>query len=379
MEIWPGTAYPLGATFDGTGTNFALFSEGAEKVELCLIDDDGGRPALRLDEVDGYVWHCYLPAVQPGQRYGYRVHGPYDPAHGNRCNPNKLLLDPYAKAVARRRSTGTRRCSPTTWATRTPATTPTPAPHMMHGRGDQPVLRLGPATGRRGSRTTQSVIYEAHVKGLTAAAPRGAGGAARHLRRRRPPRRHRAPAAARRHRHRADAGAPVRQRRHPAGQGPVQLLGLQHHRLLRAAEHLQLHRRHAASRCRTSRRWSARCTAPASRSSSTWSTTTPRKATTWAPPCRFKGIDNARLLPAGGGRQAALHGLHRHRQLAERPAARTRCSCSWTRCATGSPRCTSTASASTSPPPWPASSTTSTGSPPSSNSSSRTRSSRRSS
>jgi isoamylase len=99
MEIWPGSAYPLGATFDGTGTNFALFSERAEKVELCLFDEDRVETRFELQEVDGYVWHGYIPQVQPGQKYGYRVHGPYDPASGLRFNANKLLLDPYAKAV----------------------------------------------------------------------------------------------------------------------------------------------------------------------------------------------------------------------------------------------------------------------------------------
>ena len=103
METWPGSAYPLGATFDGSGTNFALFSEVAEKVELCLVDvgADGALVETRveLSEVDAFVWHAYLPSVQPGQRYGYRVHGPWDPAQGQRCNPNKLLLDPYAKAT----------------------------------------------------------------------------------------------------------------------------------------------------------------------------------------------------------------------------------------------------------------------------------------
>lgn len=99
-EIWPGTAYPLGATFDGQGTNFALFSEGAESVELCLFDDDGTETRVPLTEVDAFVWHGYLPTVQPGQLYGYRVHGPYDPAQGRRFNANKLVLDPYAKAVA---------------------------------------------------------------------------------------------------------------------------------------------------------------------------------------------------------------------------------------------------------------------------------------
>jgi isoamylase len=99
MQLWPGRRYPLGSSYDGTGTNFALFSELAERVELCLFDADGTERRVELVEVDGFVWHGYLPGVEPGQRYGYRVHGPYDPARGVRCNPNKLLLDPYAKAV----------------------------------------------------------------------------------------------------------------------------------------------------------------------------------------------------------------------------------------------------------------------------------------
>lgn len=105
MEVWPGTPYPLGATWDGFGTNFALFSEAAEHVELCLLDGDEaeGDPAaetrIALTEVDGFVWHAYLPGIGPGQRYGYRVHGPWRPIDGCLCNPAKLLLDPYAKAI----------------------------------------------------------------------------------------------------------------------------------------------------------------------------------------------------------------------------------------------------------------------------------------
>ena len=79
IEQWPGKAYPLGATYDGSGTNFAVFSEVAEKVELCLFDADGNESRVTLNDVDGFVWHGFLPAVEPGQRYGYRIHGPYDP------------------------------------------------------------------------------------------------------------------------------------------------------------------------------------------------------------------------------------------------------------------------------------------------------------
>src|SRR3954449_499490 len=99
MEVWPGSAYPLGATFDGLGTNFAVFSEVAERVELCLFDEARNETRVSMSEVDAFVWHCFLPVVQPGQRYGYRIHGGYDPEQGLRCNPAKLLLDPYAKAT----------------------------------------------------------------------------------------------------------------------------------------------------------------------------------------------------------------------------------------------------------------------------------------
>ena len=96
--VWPGSPYPLGATYDGAGTNFSLFSEVADRVELCLIARDGTETRIDLDEVDGYVWHAYLPTITPGQRYGFRVYGPWDPAAGHRCDPSKLLLDPYGKS-----------------------------------------------------------------------------------------------------------------------------------------------------------------------------------------------------------------------------------------------------------------------------------------
>ncbi|WP_229054585.1 glycogen debranching protein GlgX [Aeromicrobium sp. Leaf350] len=100
LQPWPGSPYPLGATYDGTGTNFALFSEVAEKVELCLFDESGAETRVRLEEVDGFVHHGFLDGVGPGQRYGYRVHGPWEPEQGLRCNPTKLLIDPYAKALS---------------------------------------------------------------------------------------------------------------------------------------------------------------------------------------------------------------------------------------------------------------------------------------
>jgi isoamylase len=99
MKIWPGQPYPLGAVFDGSGTNFSLFSEIAGRVVLCLFDENDTETRIDLTEVTGYCWHGYLPFVEPGQRYGFRIHGPWDPSQGLCCNPAKLLLDPYAKAV----------------------------------------------------------------------------------------------------------------------------------------------------------------------------------------------------------------------------------------------------------------------------------------
>jgi glycogen operon protein len=99
LQVWPGRPYPLGATYTGSGTNFSLFSDVATAVTLCLFDEDGTETPISLPEVDAYVWHAFLPGVEPGQRYGYRVEGPYAPDSGQRNNPNKLLLDPYAKAI----------------------------------------------------------------------------------------------------------------------------------------------------------------------------------------------------------------------------------------------------------------------------------------
>ena len=99
--VWPGRPYPLGANWDGEGVNFALFSEHAEAVELCLFDQAGRRELhrVRIKDQTDQVWHCYLPEARPGLLYGYRVHGPYDPNKGHRFNPHKLLLDAYAKQI----------------------------------------------------------------------------------------------------------------------------------------------------------------------------------------------------------------------------------------------------------------------------------------
>ncbi|MFI0405071.1 glycogen debranching protein GlgX [Actinomadura sp. 3N508] len=173
-QVWPGDAYPLGARFDGAGTNVAVYSEAAERVELCLFDGpahDGGTVETRvtLPEVDGFVWHGYLPGVMPGHRYGFRVHGPYEPRRGLRCNPAKLLLDPYALAVEGavdwdESCFGYELSDP---AFRNDADS---AAHTMRSVVVSPYFDWGDDRPPR-IPYHETVIYEAHVKGLTARHP----------------------------------------------------------------------------------------------------------------------------------------------------------------------------------------------------------------
>jgi glycogen operon protein len=165
MQVWPGQPFPLGATFDGAGTNFALFSEVAERVDLCLFDDDGVETCVELREVDAFVWHGYLPNVSPGQRYGFRVHGPYDPARGHRCNPAKLLLDPYAKAVDGDLDWD-EALFPYAFGNPDERNDADSAPHMMKSVVVSPYFDWD---NDRPPRTpyADSVIYETHVRGLT--------------------------------------------------------------------------------------------------------------------------------------------------------------------------------------------------------------------
>jgi isoamylase len=176
VTVWPGSSYPLGANFDGGGTNFAVFSEIAEKVELCLISKDGDETRITLDEVDGYVWHAYLPTVSPGQRYGFRVHGPFEPAAGHRCDPSKLLLDPYGKAFD-----GEFQFSQALFsydmnaAAKDPAETGTPpmVDSLGHTMTSVVINPFFDWATDRSPRTPyhETVIYEAHVKGMTETHP----------------------------------------------------------------------------------------------------------------------------------------------------------------------------------------------------------------
>ncbi|GAA0431405.1 glycogen operon protein GlgX homolog [Acrocarpospora corrugata] len=164
-DIWPGEPYPLGATWDGVGTGFSVFSEIADRVELCLYDDDQIETRIDLPEMDGFVWHGYLPGIMPGQRYGYRVHGPYDPRRGHRCNPSKLLLDPYAKAIE-----GEVRWNEALFsyylADPGRLNSDDSGPFMPKNIVVNPFFDWG---NDRPPRTPyhETVIYEAHVKGLT--------------------------------------------------------------------------------------------------------------------------------------------------------------------------------------------------------------------
>jgi len=168
LRPWPGAPYPLGATYDGSGTNFALFSEVATRVELCLFDEAGTETRVDLRERDAFVWHGYLQGIGPGQKYGYRVHGPYEPEHGHRCNPAKLLLDPYALAIDGEVDWD-EACFSYTWDGHT-FNDKDSAPHMPKSVVISPYFDWD---NDRPPRTpyNETVIYEAHVKGLTMTHP----------------------------------------------------------------------------------------------------------------------------------------------------------------------------------------------------------------
>ena len=165
MRVWPGSPLPLGATFDGVGTNVALFSEVAESVEFCVFDADGSEQRFALPERSGSVWHGYFPDVDANTQYGFRVHGPWDPANGHRCNPAKLLLDPYARAIEGTFSWGQEMFS-YNFDNHDELDTSDSAPHTPRSLvvnpffdwgTDQPLLLPW----------AETVIYETHVRGAT--------------------------------------------------------------------------------------------------------------------------------------------------------------------------------------------------------------------
>jgi isoamylase len=165
IKLGPGRPYPLGASWDGSGTNFSVFSEVAERVELCLFDEHGNERRVDLPESTGYRWHGHVRDVKPGQHYGFRVHGPWDPARGLRCNPNKLLLDPYARAIE-----GEVEWDPAVFGYRTGE------PDNLEETDSAPFVPrsivVDTAFDWRGDRLLERaeqdmVIYEVHVKGFT--------------------------------------------------------------------------------------------------------------------------------------------------------------------------------------------------------------------
>jgi isoamylase len=170
MEIWPGEPYPLGATYDGAGANFALYSGVATRVELCLFDERGVETRVDLPEHTALIWHGYVPGVGPGQRYGFRVHGPYDLKGGHRCDPSKLLVDPYAKAIG-----GDVTYHPSVFSyqfgqAEDSRNSEDSAPYVPKGVVTNPYFDW---RGDRLLRTPwhETIIYELHVKGFTARHP----------------------------------------------------------------------------------------------------------------------------------------------------------------------------------------------------------------
>ena len=298
-DALPGRPSPLGATPRDSGINFAVASSVAEAAEVCLFDEAGHETRFRLPDYDGGAWHGFVPGIGPGtgteQAYGFRVRGPYDTARGLRCNPAKLLLDPYARAVRGEVSFGPE-VFDYSWDDHD-------APSPLDSAGHVPLSVVTDGAFDWGSDTplrrdfADTVIYEVHVKGFTMRHPDVPRRPAWHLR-----------GAGTRRGVRSYlsglgvtavellAGAPVRARPVPARARADQLLGLQHDRLLRAA------RRATPRRCAPGQPGGqvdefkadgqARCTQPGSRSSSTSSTTTPPRATRSARRCRFRGLDN---------------------------------------------------------------------------------------
>ena len=240
LTVWTGSPFPLGASWDGEGTNFSLFSQHAERVELCLFDADGRETRHELPRRTAFNWHGYLPGIGPGARYGYRVDGPYAPADGHRFNPAKLVIDPYAKAIE----------GGVDWAAARVFAFPPGGEDgdAVDGEDDAAAIpkaividdgvRLGgrpAACGRRG----RDDHLRGPRQGLHEAPPGRARGSPRDLRRPRLGRGDRLPAAPRRDRGRAPARPPHRRRAVPPRPRPHELLGLLVDRLLRAARRLR--------------------------------------------------------------------------------------------------------------------------------------------
>ena len=256
--VWPGRPFPLGAAWDGEGVNFSLSAENATGVQLCLFDGDDNEERIEVTECTLHTWHCYVPGIGPGQRYAYRVQGPFEPEQGHRFNSAKLLIDPYAKAIE----------GPIRWDAANAL------PYVPNGGEDDD---LTPDTSDSAPAIPRSLVVDPGFdweddrppgvpwsrdrdlrgprQGVHEAAPVRARGPAGHLRRSRLRGGDRPPARPRRHRGRAAARPPHRRRELPPRQGPVELLGLQLDRLPRPARRLRRDRARPASRSASSRGW----------------------------------------------------------------------------------------------------------------------------
>ena len=309
-----GEPYPLGAHHDGTGTNFSVFSRVAERVELCLFDEDGREERLELPRMTGFAWHGYLPGVGPGQRYGYRVHGPWDPGAGLRCNPAKLLLDPYARAIDGKVRWG----------------------DAIHGhvRG-HPFVRQDDDSAPDVPRSivvddtfdwgddapprvpeADTIIYETHVKGISRRhpdVPAGLQGTYAGLAH---------PAIVEHLRSLGVTSVELLPVHHFVHDGFLLERGLRQYWGYNSIGYFAPHGEYAASaraasRSPSSRRRSGRSTPRAWRSSSTSSTTTPARATT-AGPCSRSGVSTTRPTTGSTPTARATTPTTRHRQHAQR-------------------------------------------------------------
>ena len=283
----PSFPHPLGVSIVDGGVNVALYSSVAEGICFSAFDASGSESRHALTLVDSDIWHGFIPGIEPGQEYGFRVSGPYSPSTGARCNPAKLLLDPYGRSV-----TGNLAWKPS-WNGAAaagpdapdPADSAPDAPRSVVTRstfdwgGDRPLDHS----------LADSVIYELHVKGFTAAASGRADRRSGHVRRIGPPEGHRLPAGPRRHCGGAAPGPPVADQRGTRRRGAGQLLGLRHDRVLRAARartpRLGAPAGRPAARSTSSRQWSRPCTRRDRGSSWTSCSTIPPRATSWDPRC----------------------------------------------------------------------------------------------
>ena len=293
---------------------------------LCLFDAAGAETRIPLRDYDAGVWHGFVPGVGPGQAYGYRATGPYDPASGLRCNPAKLLLDPYARAITRRRSRSARRCSATQRTTRGSPSALDSAGHVPRSLVVDPAFEWSgpapPAASLRRHGHLRDARQGVHHDATRACPPglRGTYAGLGHEPAIGPPGR------SGRHRRGAAAGAPERARGVPAStRGLTNYWG--YNTIGYFAPHDALLGGGArpagpAARSPSSRPWSTRCTAPASRSSSTWCSTTPPRATTAGPTLCFRGLDNPAYYRLEPGRSPPLRRHHRVRQLPQRRRSR---------------------------------------------------------